>query len=508
MIKQIQRILGRSKQKIHRRLDSMPRGDLGHPVMTASNIQYDCSTKTSAINAGGIGAIHLMARRSGLIESIDNHVSVLKYHLPYHESDHVLNVAYNLLSGGQALDDIELRRQDEVYLDALGAVTIPDPTTEGDFCRRFDEASNWALMNAINEARLKIWRQQPAEFFQQKARIDADGTQVVTLGECKEGMDISHKGEWGYHPLLLSLANTNESLFLLNRSGNRPSHEGAPELFDRSAKLCREAGFREILFRGDTDFSLTRYFDRWDEEGNKFVFGLDAHKKVVDRAVQIEDDEYFELVRHGERALKTAPRRKPENVKEQIIKERGYLNRKLDFEQYTEFDYKPLKCEKTYRVVVLQKNITAERGELALFDEIKYFFYITNDRQMSAEEVIRESNQRCNQENLISQLKNGVRALRAPVNTLNANWAYMIMASLAWNLKAWMALSLPVSPRWAEKHEKEKASLLKMEFRKFLNVIMLQPCQIIKTGRKIVYRLLAWNPWQPVFFRFVNALRL
>ena len=508
MIKQVQQFLGRGKQKILRRLKNMPREDLGHPVMTGSNIQYEVSTKTSAINVGGIGAIHQMARRLGLIDSIDNNVSVLKYHLPYHESDHVLNISYNLLCGGQTLDDIELRRNDEVYLDALGAVTIPDPTTAGDFCRRFDEASNWALMDAINEPRLKIWRQQPVAFFQQKARIDADGTQVVTLGECKEGMDISYKGEWGYHPLLVSLANTGEALFIVNRSGNRPSHEGAAAIFDRAAKLCREAGFKEILFRGDTDFSLTRYFDHWDEKGSKFVFGMDAHKKVVGRAVQIDDDEYFELVRHGERALKTAPRRKPENVKERIIKEREYLNLKLDFELYSEFKYKPLKCEKTYRVVVLQKNITAEKGELALFDEIKYFFYITNDWRMSTEEVIRESNQRCNQENLISQLKSGVHSLRAPVNTLNANWAYMIMATLAWNMKAWMALSLPVCPRWAEKHEKEKDSLLKMEFRKFLNVIMLQPCQIIKTGRKIIYRLLAWNPWQPVFFRFLDALRL
>lgn len=508
MIRKVQQFLGRSKQKILRRLDKMPRRDLGHPIMTASNIQYEYATKTSAINAGGIGAIHQMARRLGLIDSINKKVAVLKYHQPYHESDHVLNISYNLLCGGQTLDDIELRRNDTVYLDALGAISVPDPTTEGDFCRRFDPASNWSLMNAINEARLKVWQQQPAKFFQQKARIDADGTQVVTLGECKKGMDISYKGEWGYHPLLVSLANTQEALYILNRSGNRPSHEGSAELFNLAAKLCREGGFKEILFRGDTDFSLTRYFDRWDEEGNKFVFGLDANQKVVGLAVQIKDDEYAELVRQGEQALKTKPRKKPENVKERIIKEREYLNLKLKSERYAEFKYKPRKCKKTYRVVALEKNITAEKGELALFDEIKYFFYITNDWQMTTEEVIRESNQRCNQENLISQLKNGVRALRAPVNTLNANWAYMIMATLAWNLKAWMALSLPVMSRWEEKHKQEKDSLLKMEFRKFQNVIMLQPCQIIKTGRKIVYRLLAWNPWQSVFFRFVNALRL
>ena len=125
---------------------------------------------------------------------------------------------------------------------------------------------------------------------------------------------------------------------------------------------------------------------------------------------------------------------------------------------------------------------------------------------MSREEVVREANQRCNQENLISQLKTGVRALHAPVNTLHANWAYMVMAALAWSIKAWMALSLPAQGRWKEKHEAEKKQLLRMEFRTFLNAIILLPCQIVKTGRRIVYRLLGWNPWQHVFFRFVHAV--
>ena len=155
--------------------------------------------------------------------------------------------------------------------------------------------------------------------------------------------------------------------------------------------------------------------------------------------------------------------------------------------------------------MALRKNISVTQGDAVLFDEFRYFFYITNDLRMTMDEVVQEARSRCNQENLLSQLGGGVHALHAPVNTLNANWAYMVMASLAWTLKAWIALSIPVSPRWHERHEQEKETLLRMEFRTFLAAFINVPAQIIKAGRGIIYRLLAWNPWLPVFFRFVEA---
>ena len=177
-------------------------------------------------------------------------LNLFKIYLPYAESDHVLNIAYNLLAGGTCLEHLELRRNDEVYLNALGAVRIPDPTTAGDFCRRFTSRQIDQLMDLFNETRLEVWQQQGSEFLEE-ALLDADGTMVETTGECKQGMDINHKGQWGYHPLMVSLANTGEPLFIVNRSGNRPSHEGAADYLDRSVKLCRRAGFRKITLRGD-----------------------------------------------------------------------------------------------------------------------------------------------------------------------------------------------------------------------------------------------------------------
>ena len=108
----------------------------------------------------------------------------------------------------------------------------------------------------------------------------------------------------------------------------------------------------------------------------------------------------------------------------------------------------------------------------------------------------------------MAQLHDGVRALQAPVNTLESNWAWMVMTSLAWTLKAWWALMLPETPgRWREQHQEQKHRVLRMEFKTFVNAFVLIPCQIIRTGGKFVYRVLGWNPNLLTFFRLLTRLR-
>jgi len=476
-------------------------------MFTGTQIRYEIAERARAIGVGGLGAIHNLAQRVGLIKAIDQSLHLLKVHLPYHESDHVLNIAYNLLAGGDRLEDIEIRRNDEAYLDALGAQRIPDPTTAGDFCRRFSVADIEALQSAINSVRLEVWRQQPDPFFEE-AVIEADGALVETLGECKFGMDISHKGVWGYHPLVLSLANTQEPLFIVNRSGNRPSHEGAAEYFDRAAALAREAGFRLITLRGDTDFSQTTHLDEWHSQGIRFVFGMDAAPNLVEKANSLPRSAWRRLERKPKYVVKTEPREKAERVKEGIVVEREFENIRLLSEDVAEFDYRPSACKTTYRIVVVRKNLSIERGERRLFDDLRYFFYITNDSTSSTSEIVFTANQRCNQENLLAQFKSEVRALHAPVNDLVSNWAYMVMASLAWTLKAWFALLLPETGAWANRRREEKRATLGMEFKKFVNSFVRIPAQVIKTGRRIVLRVLAWNPSQRIFFRAVDRVSL
>ena len=229
----IHRQLAARKRSIARRIKNQPGVEQHQPMMTAANIHYQIADRTRAISAGGIGAIHLMAQKLHLVQDLNDNLHLLKRHQPYFESDHILSIAYNLLAGGSRIEHLEVRRNDEVYLDALGATRIPDPTTAGDFCRRFDPADVERLMDTLNQTRLRVWKQQPDAFFDE-AIIDADGTLAPTDGWCKQGVDIAYNGLWCYHPLVVSLANTAEPLFLANRSGNRPSHEGAHGYLDRA----------------------------------------------------------------------------------------------------------------------------------------------------------------------------------------------------------------------------------------------------------------------------------
>ena len=156
---------------------------------------------------------------------------------------------------------------------------------------------------------------------------------------------------------------------------------------------------------------------------------------------------------------------------------------------------------------MLRKNLTISRGEDALIPDMMFFFFITNDWTSSPAELVLRANGRCNQENLNSHLKSGVAALEMPVGDLVSNWAYMIMASLAWTLKSWFALLLPARGRWADRHRVERERVLRMEFRTFLRAFMLVPVQVVRTGRRVIYRLLSWNPWQHVLLRAVDALQ-
>lgn len=475
-------------------------------MMTATNIHYEPAQRTRGLSAGGIGALFLLAQKIELVQEIDRKLHLLKRHLPYHESDHVLNIAFNILAGGLCIEHLELRRNDEVYLDALGAQRIPDPTTAGDFCRRFTEDDVLTLMAAINEARLRVWAQQPPEFFAE-AILEADGSLVPSDAECKRGMDFAYDGQYGYHPLVISLANTAEPLYLLNRSGNRPSQERADEFLDRAVALVRRAGFRTILMRGDTRIAQTKHLDGWDAAGDiRFVFGYEAAPSLQARADQLPAGSYRLLNRPPRYQIQTAPRQKPERVKAEIVRRRGYENIELLEEMVAEFNYRPLACRKSYRMIVLRKRVGVDKGQLRLFEEYRYFFYITNHRTMTAEEVVFSANDRCDQENLIAQLKSGVHALTTPVDDLVSNWAYMVMASLAWSLKAWSALLIPVAPRHRAQHESERRRLLRMEFATYREAFLRMPCQLVRAGHRLIYRFLSWNPWQGTLLRLVERL--
>jgi hypothetical protein len=363
------------------------------------------------------------------------------------------------------------------------------------YSRRFDESQVLELMQGIHRARRAVWKQQPPGFFKQ-ATIEADGTMVETCGEKKEGIGMNYKGQWGYCPLVVSLAETQEVLYLANRSGNRPSHEDAASYFDMAIKECRQAGFEKIVLRGDTDFSLTEHFDRWDEAGVEFVLGMDAMPNLVDIAENLGESAWTGLQRKR-RQRQGPPRAKRPNHKEAFVEEKGSKNLKLRGESYAEFDYQPTKCGQSYRVAAVRKAIDVNSGQERLFEEVRFFFSITNAKrsELTARKIITSANQRCNPENTISQLK-ACHALAAPVDNLVSNWAYMVIASLSWTLKCWSGMMVRPAGRKEQRDEQQETRrwVMRMEFATFQNALMQVPAQIIRSARQLTYRLLTYRP--------------
>jgi hypothetical protein len=250
--------------------------------------------------------------------------------------------------------------------------------------------------------------------------------------------------------------------------------------------------------RGDTDFSLTENFDRWDDDNVEFVFGFDAMPNLVEIAENLDKSAWKPMTRRSLRKPTAKRRAKRERVKERIVEQNKYLNKKLIRERIAEFDYRPGKCDRSYRVVVLHKEVHVKRGQMRLFDkeEPVYFFYITNATKSSkpTRQVVVDANARCNQENNIAQLKQC--ALSAPLSDLTSNWAYMVIASLAWNLKIWSALMIKPSGTAKQKAEQAtvKSKLVGMDFTTFRDRIVMVPAQIVRRSRSLIYRLLSYRP--------------
>lgn len=471
-------------------LESAPRGrEFRSPKLHA---RVEASESTAL---GGLALAAGLVARLRVAQSIDERLSLLHSRRPYHESDHVLTHVYNLFVGGSAIEDIADLQQSEPVRRMLGAARIPDPSTAGDFLRRFDRKSIASLDEAIDEAQERAWKRRYGNRRCALGIVDLDSHVRHVYGNQKEGADFTYKGGFGYHPLVISLAETQECLRLVNRSGNKTSAEGAAdELAGLVPLLARR--FEKVLVRGDSAFARQDIFDVCDENGLSFAMVSGAQQNFAALAEGLDERCWR---RFQETAASSTPegktRRRGRNLRRLRARRRGKRDLRLEKQWLAEIDYTPARSEKTYRLIIRKQRIEeSEQGEL--FELWRYRYVLTNlPRSVSTEEVVRQTYRRCDQENVIEQLQNGVAAMRMPTGSFLANYAHLVCARLAHNLKSWLAmLALP-------------GEVARWEWKRFRKAFVYVAATLVRSARQNILRLASSHRFAPILQRAIVRLQ-
>lgn len=448
------------------------------PVFRHRSVRAEVIEREPVTADGGLALAHQLAMRLGLDRSINRHLHLLKLHLPYHESDHVLTHAYNLFAGGRDLEDIQNLQHSPAMKNLLGACRLPDPTTAGDFLRRFGDRDLGALQEAIDEARVKVWRKLPKRD-RQSITLDMDSTLKEVYGACKQGADFSYKGKWSYHPLLFTLAETGEPLRLVNRPGNRPSAEGAAELLGPCLEMLT-ANFGEVFLRGDSKFSRKEILRQAVAHGALFALVQEVTAPVWSAAYHLPEAQWKPLrAKPGSRFHPASgrTRRKRRKWRREVVRRRGYRTLSTTEEWVAEINYTPEGFDRPFRLVFKRQKIR-EDWQLEWLTHYEYRAVITNipRARMSTSAIVHFAYGRCDQENAIEQSKNGLGAMRMPTGELRANGAFLLAAEIAWCLRAWLSLlALPRDTR-------------RWEWGWFRRAFVQAPAVIIRQARSAVVR--------------------
>ena len=333
------------------------------------------STESTAY--GGLGLAAALIARLRVPQAIDERLSLLQSHRPFHESDHVLTHVYNLYVGGSAIEDIADLQQSEPVHRILGTSRIPDPTTAGDFLRRFDAASLSDLDHAIDEIHIRAWKRAYGKRRRKRGVVDLDSHVRHVYGNQKEGADFTYKGGFGYHPLVISLAGTQECLRLVNRPGNVTSAEGAAGHLRELINLLKSR-FETVLVRGDSAFARQDIFDACDEHGLHFAMVSPAHTNFEGLADSLEESCWKPFQANTARSSGQSRRRKRGvNRRRRTARRRGKRDLKLERQWIGELDYQPARSEETYRLIVRRQRVE-ESNQGELFELWRYRYVITN----------------------------------------------------------------------------------------------------------------------------------
>jgi len=425
-------------------------------VTRLPRLHLEVAERSTVTPFGGLALAAAFVKRFRVAQEIDDRVHVLKIHLPFHESDHVLAQALNLYVGGECLEDQSALQHDEGVLRLLGACRLPDPTTAGDFLRRFEprrhpEALS-GLRAAVDTVQDGVWGKLAGKRRQKRAWavLDLDGHTKALYGVQKEGADFDHRGRWSYQVLLASLAGTGECVAVRNRPGNVRSSEGAAELLEENLPRVQRR-FANVLVRADSDFDRRDVREACEAAGAHFAFVAREASNRLSWAEGLPESAWkpFRTRAHRAREARRAqagfvPRRTKRNRRRRRARQRGYTDLALVRQWVAEIPWTPPGSAKTYRMILRRQRIEqSEQGTLFTF--YRYRYVVTNlPASWSASEVIDATYQRCDQENVIEQMGSGLALWRMPVAEFDGNSAWLEIGRLAWNLGKWIAqLALP-----------------------------------------------------------------
>ena len=396
----------------------------------------------------GLSLFYAMAETLDIGEILDEHVRVKERESGYPESEHILALAANAFVGNDYVDDLEALREDVAIQRAIGRKEIPDPTTAGDFCRRFTLGHILQMNRAFGRIEQEVYRRRPEI---QVWTIDVDAKVHEVFGMKKEGAAKSYNGVYSLQILYAFVHETEELIHSELRSGN--THPGAKAVaFLRRLKRKIPAGVQEINLRSDSALYNKEVIVFCEAEGWGFTITADQ----------------------------TGPlRQQIEGLPEGAWQ----VDREDDSLAYAEVWYQPVKWPKAYRYLVRRERKPQKTGQGVLFAPLGYSYYaVVTNRVGEVQALLTTHDQKGAAERRIGQFTNEfLRHL--PLGGFMANWVYLLCAQLAYNLSLWLR-DLVLPPFYRKKHIK-----------RIRRCIGLVAAKVTSGGRQIRLKLSVLHRW-------------
>lgn len=385
----------------------------------------------------GLYLVEQFVEALGVREEIDRSIRAKQRDRGYDESQSILSLAYSMIAGGDCLEDVDHMRNDETLLRLLGEEQLPHSTTTGDFLRRFSLGHIRQFEKSMGHLVKRVYKND----LTRKVTLDMDSS-VFEMHSKKEGTDWAYNKKYGYHPLFCFIAENGDWLHMRLRRGSAYTTRGAESFLSECLRRL-PVGLR-VKLRGDSGFYKKGFVEECERRGIQFTITADQTAPLLETITQMGEDEWTKC-------------------------EEGW--------EVAEFRYRPVKWRKEYRYIV--KRVEMSKGEQTdiFHGTYRYHVCVTNYTSGSAYLLMKFHMRRGSMENYLKEIKDGFSLRKLPTDRFHANWTYLLIGMLAYNLISWMKrLVLPRGYR--------NSLIKKIRFR-FIQIGGL----LIRTGRRYILDL-------------------